>query len=42
MFSVVEKWAQHYHGANLNDILSSESVKAGKNHLASNDHSGGK
>ncbi|PVI07204.1 heterokaryon incompatibility Het-C [Periconia macrospinosa] len=42
MFAVVEKWAHSYRGQNLNDILSSESVKAGKNHLASNDHSSGK
>jgi hypothetical protein len=33
MFSTVEQWAQKRTGPNLNDILSSESVKAGKNHI---------
>ena len=32
MFAVVEKWAHAYRGADLNQSLSSESVKAGKNH----------
>ncbi|KAI8936447.1 hypothetical protein NX059_006854 [Plenodomus lindquistii] len=41
MFEVVKRWAHSYHGKDLNDILSSESVKAGKNHLGSNDHSHG-
>jgi uncharacterized membrane protein YgcG len=41
MFHVVEKWAQNYRGQNLNDILSSDSVRAGKNHLGENDHSHG-
>jgi len=41
MFSVVEKWAHNYRGTNLNDILSSDSVRAGKNHSGSNDHSHG-
>lgn len=41
MFEVVKKWAHNYHGKDLNVILSSESVKEGKNHLGSNDHSHG-
>lgn len=41
MFSVVEKWAREYRGPNLDDILSSESVRTGKNHKGSNDHSHG-
>lgn len=36
MFAVVEKWAQSNHGYNLNHVLSSESVKAGKNHKVQN------
>jgi hypothetical protein len=41
MFEVVKKWAQNYHGKDLNNILSSESVRAGKNHSGDNDHSHG-
>ncbi|KAK7193398.1 hypothetical protein DPSP01_013590 [Paraphaeosphaeria sporulosa] len=41
MFSVVEKWAQSHRGGDLNHILSSESVRAGKNHSGGNDHSHG-
>ncbi|KAL1607834.1 hypothetical protein SLS60_002772 [Paraconiothyrium brasiliense] len=41
MFSVVEKWAHNHRGADLNQVLSSESVKAGKNHSGGNDHSHG-
>jgi hypothetical protein len=33
MFSAVEEWAQKRGGSNLNNLLSSESVKAGKNHI---------
>ncbi len=32
MFTTVEKWAHSGHGLDLNRVLSSESVKAGKNH----------
>ncbi|KAL6706801.1 hypothetical protein ACN47E_005137 [Coniothyrium glycines] len=41
MYEVVRKWAQNYNGRDLNDLLSSESVKAGKNHIIGNDHSTG-
>ena len=42
MFSVVERWAHSRQGPNLNDILSSDSVKQGKNHIGSDaDPSGG-
>jgi len=41
MYEVVKKWAHSYRGKDLNDILSSESVKAGRNHSGSNDHSHG-
>ena len=41
MFKVVEKWARNYHGKDLNQVLSSESVKAGHNHSGGNDHSTG-
>lgn len=41
MFEVVKKWAHNYHGKDLNSMLSSQSVKDGKNHLGSNDHSHG-
>lgn len=41
MYEVVRKWAHSYQGKDLNDILSSESVKAGKNHIGGNDHSTG-
>ncbi|KAI4129478.1 MAG: hypothetical protein LQ338_002195 [Usnochroma carphineum] len=41
MFSVVERWAQHaWRGENLNSILSSESVRAGKNHIGSDKEEG--
>jgi hypothetical protein len=41
MFEVVKNWAHNYHGKDLNDILSSESVKAGHNHSGTHDHSSG-
>ncbi|KAI4700456.1 hypothetical protein J4E89_010907 [Alternaria sp. Ai002NY15] len=41
MFKVVEQWARNYHGKDLNQILSSESVKAGHNHSGDHDHSAG-
>lgn len=41
MFEVVRKWAHNYHGRDLNTILSSQSVKDGKNHVGGNDHSHG-
>lgn len=40
MFRVVQDWAHNYHGKDLNDILSSESVKAGRNHKGGDDHAG--
>ena len=36
MFAVVEKWARSRHGPDLNQVLSSDSVKAGKNHTVQN------
>jgi hypothetical protein len=33
MFSAVEQWVQKRGGSNLDNLLSSESVKAGKNHI---------
>ncbi|KAI4229501.1 MAG: hypothetical protein L6R36_000765 [Xanthoria steineri] len=33
MFSVIERWARSRQGPDLNSILSSESVRAGKNHI---------
>lgn len=36
MFSAVEKWAHSRHGFDLNHMLSSGSVKAGKNHRVQN------
>ena len=33
MFSIVDRWARSRQGPDLNSILSSESVKAGKNHI---------
>ncbi|KAL8837955.1 MAG: hypothetical protein Q9170_002327 [Blastenia crenularia] len=41
MFSVVERWARGWQGPNLNSILSSESVKAGKNHIGADKEVGG-
>lgn len=41
MYEVVKKWAHGYRGKDLNHILSSESVRAGKNHSGENDHSHG-
>lgn len=40
MYKVVKDWAHAYHGKDLNDILSSESVKAGKNHKAGDGQAG--
>ncbi|GAB7338714.1 hypothetical protein MBLNU457_5432t1 [Dothideomycetes sp. NU457] len=34
MFEVVEQWARSYRGADLNQILGTQSVRAGKNHKA--------
>lgn len=33
MYSTVEQWIQKRGGSNINNLLSSESVKAGKNHI---------
>ncbi|KAL8738369.1 MAG: hypothetical protein Q9181_000840 [Wetmoreana brouardii] len=41
MFGVVERWARSWQGPDLNSILSSESVKAGKNHIGSDSAGGG-
>jgi hypothetical protein len=41
MYEVVKKWAHNYRGKDLNHILSSESVRAGKNHSGEHDHSHG-
>lgn len=41
MFSIVERWAHSWRGPDLNSILSSQSVKAGKNHIGSNQEGGG-
>ncbi|KAL8769460.1 MAG: hypothetical protein Q9209_004521 [Squamulea sp. 1 TL-2023] len=40
MFSVVERWARSRQGPDLNAILSSESVKAGKNHIGGDSEGG--
>ncbi|KAL8804420.1 MAG: hypothetical protein Q9200_005842 [Gallowayella weberi] len=40
MFAVVERWARTRQGPDLNGILSSESVKAGKNHIGGHDAEG--
>ncbi|KAF2706750.1 Het-C-domain-containing protein [Pleomassaria siparia CBS 279.74] len=41
MFEAVKSWADRYHGHDLNDLLSSTSVREGKNHSGHNDHSHG-
>jgi hypothetical protein len=41
MFEVVKKWAHGYRGKDLNHILNSDSVRAGKNHSGEHDHSHG-
>lgn len=41
MYECVKKWAHNYRGKDLNQILSSESVRAGKNHSGEHDHSHG-
>ncbi|KAF2472040.1 Het-C-domain-containing protein [Lindgomyces ingoldianus] len=43
MFDVVKRWVDKRpdHGHSLNNILSSESVRAGKNHSGQNDHTHG-
>ncbi|KAH7095964.1 heterokaryon incompatibility protein Het-C-domain-containing protein [Paraphoma chrysanthemicola] len=41
MYECVKKWAHNYRGKDLNHILSSESVRAGKNHSGEHDHSHG-
>lgn len=41
MYEIVKKWAHNYRGKDLNDVLSSDSVKAGRNHSGANDHSHG-
>jgi hypothetical protein len=40
MYRAVQDWAHNYHGKDLNDVLSSESVKAGRNHKGGDDHAG--
>ncbi|KAL8781857.1 MAG: hypothetical protein Q9213_005798 [Squamulea squamosa] len=40
MFSVVERWARSRQSPDLNMILSSESVKAGKNHIGGDSEGG--
>ena len=40
MFTAVEKWKNSYRGADLNDILSSDGVKQGRNQNASQSHAG--
>ena len=40
MFKVVKDWAHAYRGEDLNHLLSSESVKVGKNHKGTDDHAG--
>ncbi|KAJ4352728.1 hypothetical protein N0V95_004000 [Ascochyta clinopodiicola] len=40
MFKVVQDWAHAYHGQDLNTVLSSESVKAGKNHKGGDENAG--
>ncbi|KAI4287758.1 MAG: hypothetical protein L6R35_002985 [Caloplaca aegaea] len=41
MFAVVERWAHAWRGPPLNEILGSESVRAGRNHIGSDDGGGG-
>jgi len=41
MFEAVKSWADKHRGANLDHVLSSDSVRAGKNHSGQNDHSHG-
>ncbi|KAL5120215.1 hypothetical protein ACEQ8H_001772 [Pleosporales sp. CAS-2024a] len=41
MYEVVKKWAHNYRGKDLNQILNSEAVRAGKNHAGEHDHSHG-
>lgn len=41
MFSVVERWTHSWKGPDLNSILGSESVRAGKNHIGSDNEPGG-
>ncbi|CAE7010047.1 het-c domain protein [Pyrenophora teres f. teres] len=41
MFEVVKRWADNYHGKDLNDLLSSESVRSGRNQSGAHDHSTG-
>lgn len=40
MYDVVQRWAISYKGPNLNDILSSDSVRKGKNHVGGKDDHG--
>lgn len=41
MFSAVEDWARTRQGPNLDQVLNSASVKAGKNHIGTDNHSHG-
>jgi hypothetical protein len=41
MFDAVRTWAEGYRRHNLDDLLSSESVRSGRNHLGGQDHSHG-
>lgn len=41
MYSAVESWVQTRQGPNLNQVLGSASVKAGNNHIGSDNHSHG-
>lgn len=42
MYDVVQRWAGSYQGPNLNDILGSDSVRKGKNHIGGDqEHSHG-
>lgn len=41
MFEAVKAWADRYRKHNLNDILSSDSVRAGKNHIGHGEHAHG-
>ncbi|KAK2759163.1 hypothetical protein FQN54_003263 [Arachnomyces sp. PD_36] len=41
MFEAVANWAHSKRGANLNDILSADGVKAGRNHIGGDPHAHG-
>ena len=40
MYDVVQRWASSYQGPNLNDILGSDSVRKGKNHIGGDEEHG--